>query len=232
MRNARIVVLAVTAASMVFPRVGVAQGSNVLSIPDPAALPSAPFVQHLLLEQPGYVMAVLMVGAIVAYVALKARGQGRRGVMIAAGAVALAVSVYLISRVVETDRERVIANTADLVHATATGDAGRVEALIFDSVRLINVSEGEMDRGLILTRVREYFGSGGKYAIQEHAVLEVDAAKVGPNTSVAQVKVRVTPAGSGFPVLSWWKVNWQKEAGEWRVVSIEGLSANLPGIVR
>jgi len=232
MRDARIVVIAVIVACGLLPRVGVAQGSNVLSIPDPAALPSPPMVEHLFLEQPGYVMAVLMVGAIVVSLVLNARGQTRRGMMIAAGAVALAMGVFGVSRAVETDRERVTKNTVDLVHATATGNSGRVGELIFESVRLLNVAEGEMDRALLLTRVREYFGTGGKWAIQEHAILDVASAKVGPNTAVAQVKVRATPAGSGFPVLSWWKINWQKEGGAWRVVSIEGLSANVPGIVR
>lgn len=234
MRDARIVVSVVLAGLGLFPQLGAAQGANILTIPDPPSLPSPPVLSHLVFEQPAYVIAVLVVGAVVSYLALSARGQPRRGLWIALGASVLALAIYLTARAVETDRERVLANTTDLVRATATGDSARVGELIFDAVRLLNVAEGEMDRALILSRVRDYFSPGGRYPIQEHAILELDAARVGPNTAAAQVKVRATPTASGFPILSWWKINFQKDPSDtqWKVVSIEGLSANLPGIVR
>ncbi len=234
MRDARIVVSVVLAGLGLFPRLGAAQGTNILTIPDPPSLPSPPIFSHLVFEQPVYVIAVLVVGALVSSLALHARGQPRRGLWIALGALVLALAIYLTSRAVRTDRERILGNTADLVRATATGDSARVGELIFDAVRLLKVAEGEMDRALLLSRVRDDFAPGGRYAIREHAILELEAARVGPNTAVAQVKVRVTPAASGFPILSWWKINYQKDPidMQWKVVSIEGLSANVPGIVR
>lgn len=220
-------------ALLLLPEMGEAQTSP-LALPDPPSLAPPPIVAHLVFEQPAYLMGLFMLAGIVSYFSCASRGNAKRGMSLAACAVALALASYLIAHFVRTDRERIIANAAELVHATAMGNSQRVDELMFDSVQLHGLSEGEMERGQILTHVRDDFAPGGRYRIQEHAILEIDAQITGKNTGVSQLKVRATPSAAGFPVFSWWRLSFQHDdaVGDWKAVALEPLSATIPGIVR
>lgn len=194
-------------------------GGNVPPLPKPPALES------LLLESPTLLIVALAAVALAAFFGFRAQGQSSRGSLIAGIALVLAGALFLLSRMVTTPREKMATQTRELVRAAAEVDIPALNELMVPDARLITgrfrVIAG-MDgasREQIIAGVEERIG--GRYRVDEWAVLKLQATQDGPAVGRTQTQVRVNAGGLNF---SWWKIDWRlQEDGQWRVVGIEPL---------
>ncbi len=211
---------------MTYPiRAVLAQGLNNFDPAPPPDLPAAPLLDRLLFENPWPLSIALVVLGVGAYLVLNSRGKPGKGGVFALIGLLLAAAVWVASSMVVTTRERLELLTKELVAAVATADTTQLDRLLAPDIRLYAffATDG-IGKDLILDRVRRDFGASGPYRVKEHAVLENDATLDGPRVGRVQVKVRVTSENFGFPNLSWWKIDYREEGGQWRVTGIEPIS--------
>lgn len=194
-------------------------GGNVPPLPKPPALES------LVFESPTLLIVALAAVALAAFFGFRAQGQTSRGSLIAGTAIVVAGALLLVSRLVTTPREHMQQRTRDLVRAVAEVDIPALNALIAPDARLIagrfRVVAGMdgADREQIIAGVEERIG--GRYRVDDWAVLKLQATQDGPAVGRTQTQVRVNAGGLNF---SWWKIDWRLQAdGQWRVVGIEPL---------
>lgn len=199
-----------------------------LNLPDPPPLPSPGLLDRHLFESPWLLVSLLTFGAIVTIFTAYQRGRLRRAFPLALASVVGALAVWIASRVVTTDREKMLAATESLVRAVASGNGSSVDALLADDTSLhLGAFGGEYAKSVIVGRVNREFVRGGEYEVQpDWKLLERQAAKDGPSVGRVQIKVRVTPEKWKFPVLSWWRVDFRAEGDSWKARRLEllGLS--------
>ncbi len=172
-----------------------------------------------MLDTPWPLAATLALAAVFAWTASRGRAWAR----IAAGVLlALAVATGAAGSLITTTRERIRGLTRDLVRVTAAGDARALADLLADDARLytfMGPADGE-PRARILTRVAETLGS---FRILEARVHQTQVHL--DNERFARTHVEVTVQTEYAPNLSWWRVDWSREAdGAWRVHSITPLA--------
>ncbi|MEM1330433.1 MAG: hypothetical protein AAGG07_07725 [Planctomycetota bacterium] len=191
----------------------------------PPELPGPPMWEWLLLESP-LIPAVSLVGAgFIALIALTRVGKGKHGLGALCGGVVLGVACYLIGTIVETDRETLRFRTQELVRAVGASEPDAAAPMLGDRVLYRGwPSPREWDRQGILDNITPWMTSAG---ISGGEVVEVEASLDGPN--VARVQTRVRASGAGRYPLSWWRLDYTRRDGEWRVTGIEPLI--IPGIV-
>lgn len=194
-------------------------GGNVPPLPKPPALES------LVFESPTLLIVALGAVALAAFFGFRAQGQTSRGSLIAGMAIVLSGALLLVSRLVTTPREHMQQRTRELVRAVAEVNIPALNGLLAPDARLIadrfRVVAGMdgADREQIIAGVEERIG--GRYRVEDWAVLKLQATQDGPAVGRTQTQVRVNAGGLNF---SWWKIDWRlQEDGQWRVVGIEPL---------
>jgi hypothetical protein len=215
-------------------------GQSVFSAidpPAPPALPGAGLLERWLLESPWMLMAILVAAGAAGYWMLRRSEDPRRtrraGVALAVGSV-LALVVYAVSAVVETDREKISGLTRDVVRATATGEIDRLDDLLNDDCILDAALPGlgmgaQVSKQGILDRVRAEFGPNARNGTARPVLLELQASTENPAFARTQIKLRVTSDAWNFPLLSWWRMDWRRQAdGSWRATGIQLVS--MPGM--
>lgn len=194
--------------------------------PTPPALPGGPLWERLLLESPWPLAAALAAGAVIALFVLNGRGQTRAGLLAAGALAALGAGVVVLARTVQTDGEAIRARTEALVGMVARVDEAGMDKLLASDARLLSSFEqGDirtppvgLDKAGIIARVRETLGR--QFPIREHAVLETQGQIVSEGLGRTQVRVRVVVEGWNFPHTSWWRLDWRRDGGGWRAVTI------------
>lgn len=196
--------------------------------PPPAPLPQGPFWERWFFEAPLWPAVALAVAGAVAFFVLNQAGQGRRGIMAAAGGLVAAAAVFGLAAAVTTERERLRESTEALVTAVAKGDAAAAGEHLAAEVRLRPppvVPRGSMNRDQILAFVGGEMR--GAYRIENYRVLQTQATLSGPESGTTQTYVRVTPEQTRAPTFSWWRLAWRRGAdGRWLVTDIEPISAD------
>lgn len=204
------------------PLLLLAQGP--LNIPEPAPLPGAPFLTGVLLESPWPMVLLLGITAGLVWILYSNRGQIRKARAGAAILLAAAVGVFLLARLVTTDREAVRQIARQLVRDVAAANVPGVRgALAQECELLLSATAPAMDANDILERVERDFSSRGPYRVKDYGILETQSATYPDGLASVQIKVRVT-AESGGILLSWWRLDFRGEAGGWRVTRIRMLS--------
>jgi hypothetical protein len=193
----------------------------------PPPLPDPPALAHYLLESPLLVISVLLIAAVVTYMALSSKKPARAR-QAGAGLIALALCVWAVAFFVETPREQAISLTKQLVTDVASGNTKGVDAALASKATLYTDARPDgQSKDFILSKVDTFFGPKGLYPIQDHALLEAQAYIATPSLAQVQMKVRVTPK-DGIPTLSWWQLDMApKPGGGWEVTGIKYLSANF-----
>lgn len=201
--------------------------SNPLLIPDPAPLPGAPLLDRLLFENDYLLPGTLLLASAAVFLVLKSRGNPGKGALAAVVLVLLAVGATLTSRLVTTPRETIAASARALVAAVANADLNALDAqLAPDATLRAWLYPFAIDKPTILDEVRKTFTN--QYPLKEHAILELQASKDGPEVARVQVKVRAVPREQEFPHLSWWRLDYRKGTdGVWRVRRVEPLAVAL-----
>lgn len=199
---------------------GQQSGFGMIDPPEPPALAGSALWKVLLLENPWPLVIVFAGMAAVLWAAFRGR---RARAWWAGGPVVGAVAVYVLSALVETPGERLRARTVELVAAATRADGAALEGLLApDAVLYVPGGGASLDRGEILSRVRDDLG--GRFRVSAWAVLGTQWEAAGEEGRT-QVKVRVVPEATGFPNISWWRVDWAMDPpGVWRVTRIEPVS--------
>jgi hypothetical protein len=200
----------------------------------PAPLPGPPVLQHYVLESPSLLVAVLVAGGL-ATLAVGRRSARARWVPLAGTALVLAgVVVLALAAVVRTDREAVEGATRELVRATAALDQPAMDALLADDVQLLTDLEvpglarlSRLDKGGILSQSRRALGHD--FPLESASVPECRAEITGRNVARSQVHVRANFAGWGVPHNSWWVLDWRRDPGRWRAITIRPVSMDGGG---
>jgi hypothetical protein len=204
-----------------------AQVGNLIDVPDPPPLASPGLFDRFVLEQPlplaaGCIIASLIVGAV----ARTRSTQGQRKAFAGASLVLFlaAVGVYVAGRAIATPRERMIAATRTLVDSVAKADVSSVRAgLTPDCTLTYFQAPLGLPAQAILDRVASQFATTGVYALEDYAIRSIQAAPNRPGFGQVQVKVWAK-AKAGFPVNSWWRLDYVEQDGTWRASAIMAVS--------
>jgi hypothetical protein len=135
----------------------------------------------------------------------------------------LAGLLFLVAKLVVTDRERVELGTRELLRTTATVDSDGLTKLLDPEAKLYYFkSPAGLDREGIIGAVKSDLGQ--KYRIKDWGIQELQIAPLSQDSMATQMRVRVTPEAWNFPHVSWWSVEWKKTGDEWRVINIRPLA--------
>jgi hypothetical protein len=198
------------------------------------SLPDPPFLAGLMDGQPWLISAILLLLGGSIWFMLRNQGKPRPGALALLILALLAIGLQVAAMLVTTDRERLTAATEELVRSTATAQTGAVERLLASDVRLIAerdrlgpfaISSSGWDKDEILAQVNRTLG--GAYRLKEYAILQTQAEQRGPTSGRTQVRVRVVPEAYPAPTLSWWRIEWRKESGDWKAVLIQPLEVGF-----
>lgn len=197
---------------------------------DPGAavtpLPSPPFFERFVLENPWPAVILLALVGIAALAIFNARAKLKSGLAVGGVLFALAGGCFLAGVLVTTPREKLKQATRELVGATARVDRVELDRLLSDdlSVRVTRLSRSSGKRET-MDAVETLLGR--QYRVKEHSILEMQATLDGPRLGRTQVCVRI---GSDYGLLpSWWRVDWELGSeGVWRARRIEALW--IPGV--
>jgi hypothetical protein len=190
-------------------------------------LPGPGLFPGLLDGQPWLASFVLILAGLAAFVTL--RNQGRHGAAIwsLTAAFIFDAGLHAAAHFIMTDRERTAQATLELVRATAKADTAAIDPMLAPGARVIAstvipgfvIPREGLEKREVLDEVSRYLG--GTYKIDEYAVLETQAQRLGPTTGRTQVRVRTV---IGYPIISWWRIDWRRtEGGQWRATLIEFL---------
>jgi len=200
--------------------------NDLLQPPPIDGLPPAPLLERFLFEQPLLPLAVLGLLAVIAGIAFASRNQRRRGVLVAGVLVALAGGVYLMSTLVTTEREELLARTEVLIGATARVDSTVLRDILTENASLRTTGDIERvlasieGRAEILSRAHQNLQ--GRYQVTQWAIVDRQATIDGPNVGRTLVRVGVDVEGFSRTHYSWWRLHWERGPdGQWRCFEIE-----------
>ncbi|MCL4221464.1 MAG: hypothetical protein KJZ65_08835 [Phycisphaerales bacterium] len=189
-------------------------------------LPSTPFFERFLLENPWPAIILLSLLGTALLLLFNARASLKPGLIAGGLLLALAGGFYLTSTMVTTPREQIKQATRELVGAAARVNLPELDRLLSDelTVRVTRLSRSAGKRET-MQAVETILGS--QHRVREHSILETQATLDGPRLGRTQVRVRVT--SDYGPLLSWWRVDWELTPdGQWRARRIEALW--IPGV--
>lgn len=195
----------------------------------PAPLPGPPLVEHMLLESPSLLVAVLVAGGLAVITVARRSRRARVGLVAGTLLVLAGIAVLSAAALVQTDREAVDRATRELVRATASLDQPAMDALLAADATLLTDLEvpglarlAHLDKGQILAQSRRALGHD--FPIESATVAECQAQVAGSNVARSQVHVRATMAGWGVPHNSWWLLEWRRDPAGWRAITIRPVS--------
>lgn len=198
-------------------------------------LPAAPLFRRLLLEEPGTLTAVLVVAAIVGFYLFNRSGKTREAFWWALVVLVAAAGVQTAARSIQTDREAILEATKELVRVTSRADTAALEPMLASDVRLSNdfnlarsEAQFDSDKAQILADVRTYLKD--RFPLKECAILDTQGVIDRDGYGRTQVRIRAVPEALGFPNISWWRIDWQRQPdGSWLVRGIQPVDLGLKG---
>ncbi len=206
-----------------------AQAAPPWAVRDPDPLPGPGMVDRWIFESPG----ALVLGGVIVVMALIIAGRraawGNRALVVGGVIAALGAAMIAVSVLVQTDREVIKVRSEEITAA------------------VVGAKRAEMERLLAANLQVTYFGApqgmNKQETIERVTTLHTTGILAGVNASVAEVQasadnqrfgrsqVKVSASGDitgGYPTLLWWKIEWEKVDGEWKVISVEPLA--IPGM--
>jgi|GEM_PF-3191759 len=183
---------------------------------------------HYTVENP-YPLAILLIAiALIAYFYLSSRGDPKQARRAALAPALAAVAVVASALAITTKREKVTQVTKQFITDVAAANIDAVDQTTTPGAKLfLPANPAGMDKARILNRVTAMLGPNGATRIEEHALLDAQVEPTPTGTVYVQVKVRVTPQGSG-PVISWWRLDAVPAGNSYQFSGIKYLSSNFP----
>lgn len=192
--------------------------------PRPLAEPS--WFDAYVLEGPWPLALALAGVGVLAYAWATSQGRHAAGARWLIGGVAAGLAVALAGTLARTPAEAMREAARSLVEAVSGAEVERARALLApDAVLVLSDATRREPLERIIERVGRQFGKGGEYEVRDCRVVELQATTRGATGGVVQMKVRATPAGAGFPLASWWRLDMTADgSGAWRIEGIELIS--------
>ena len=192
--------------------------------PRPLAEPSR--FEAYVLEGPWPLALALAGVGVLAYAWAASRGRSVVGARWLIGGMTAGAAVALVGTLVRTPAEAMREAARSLVEAVSGAEVERATALLApDAVLVLSDATRREPLERIIERVGRQFGKGGEYEVRDCRVVELQATTRGAAGGVVQMKVRATPAGAGFPLASWWRLDMTLDgSGAWRIEGIELIS--------
>ena len=178
-------------------------------------LPAAsPLVVHTL-ESPRFVVAVLVLAAIVIWLACRYRAP-RQTMIAVGGLLATALGLVVLAALVETTGERLTRETQTLVEAAVAGETAEVEARLHDDLTIqIGRNRSRLGKSDLLGRVpalREF--------IRSNSIRQVAGAGTQRDRGES-VLAQTTTTHMGSPTPNEWRFRWSRDSqGRWQVVEM------------
>ncbi|MBY0308381.1 MAG: hypothetical protein K2Q09_06540 [Phycisphaerales bacterium] len=210
------------------PPLAAAQGTGLGRFPDPDPLPSTPFFERFLLEQPVPTVVLLCIGAAVAWWLLQQRSQPRVAWITGAACIAAAAGVLVLAGAVTTTREALATDARALIEDAVEGRIERVAPRLREdlAVRLLGDERSDMTRATVIDRLRT--DRATRASVTGARVRWVTCALDGPNAARTQARIVAnTPLGDDTPTT--WMLYWARdgERSPWRVRMIDGEQIGL-----
>jgi len=189
--------------------------------PQIAPLPEPGLIERLTLESPMPLVLSLLVIGVGGLVVLNSKAKLRPGLLVLAGAWALAGAFLLVGSLVQTPRESLMARTRELISALADVDRASMTRILRQDAEVeVRGFRTFAGRESVIGAAEHYVG--GEYAVDSFSVPEIQGVIDGANTARTQARVRHT--GPPSPA-SWWRITWYRASDDdpWVAVKIEPL---------
>jgi hypothetical protein len=178
-------------------------------------------MSDFLFDTPYWFLGLLVVAAIGLFVSGNARQKSRLKVA-ALVTLLLAVALILISHFVDTDKEKVVKRTRQLIEAVEKKDKATVASLLHSRVSLAWMRKDDI--------VEKATTVADDFHLSNVRATSIDVEQPNPNEILATVNVSAhieTGGWAGDPPSSW-ALTWERTHQGWLLVSIKPLK--LPGI--
>lgn len=219
---------AVCEMNAIMPSV-LAQAAPPWAVRDPDPLPGPGFFDRWILESPGG----WVVGGVIVVIGLIIAGRravwGNRGLIVAGMVAALGAGVMVLSALMTTDREMIDLRTREITVAVVNADRQEMERLLGANLQVTYFGAPQgLNKSETIERVTTLHTTGILAGVKA-GVSEVQASADNQRFGRSQVKVSASgDITGGYPTLSWWRLEWEKVDGEWKVISVEPLA--IPGM--
>ncbi len=185
------------------------------------SLPNPPFFEHYLFEAPGTLATMFALVGLVLFIQ-GTRRLNRRVVIAAGVSVALAGGVVLLAFWITTTREMLIAQTREMIAATAPLDLSRLRRYVAPGAQLLGpdgspwLSSDEI--------FNELASATQRFSIVAQDARRLQAETSTPNIGRTSAHIRTTFGGqsSSSPVVTDWIFTWEMQPdGLWRITQFQ-----------
>jgi len=198
------------------------------------ALPDTPLLERLLFESPTILIAILIIGALIALFTAAKSTKRKLPTIAALVMLVLAVGIYFTAGKVTTDREVITEQAAILIAAIAESDEQAMRSTMAENVRLGHTDNASsvatrvpslQGRDRIIAAVINQLGEQGSPGklVGSHKVLETRAGMDNDNTGRTLIRVRVRGPEESYLSHSWWEVTWKRIEGQWLATRVEAI---------
>ena len=199
------------------------------AVRDPDPLPDASWFDRLILESPG----AIVVGVVLLVVALIIVGRraawGKNALLVGACVAVLGGGIIALSMALQTDREAIDKSTQRITLGVANADRTVMEELLADNLTVTYFAAPQgLDKRGTIERVTNLHTNGVLAGVKA-SVERIEASA--DNQRFGRSHVKVAASGDitgGYPTMSWWKLEWEKIDGTWKVISVEPIA--IPGM--
>ena len=176
---------------------------------------------RLLFETPWWLpTVVVLVGTVIFYTANKRRETKLQaaGVIVAALGIGLAV----VSHFVDTDQERAVKRTRQLVAAFEQKDWEGMRSLLHPRVSLgiANSVTRYRDRDQLLAGARD---AADRYGFQSVNITSIDSRQDQTLITVSLAVLSIQEQTAGRPITSTWEFDWLESANGWALYKIRAI---------
>lgn len=193
-----------------------------------AAAPELPRPEpfdHYLFEQPWPLSISLAALGLVILFALNARGEARKGLIAGLGFVGIGGIVVALAQFVETDREKIVRLSREVIRLTIESDVAGVRPLVAPDLRVGTIDRDgfNLNRDQFLGIVTNLPVAGIRDWSSSPKAGSID----GPNTGRVDYRVRVATSGGMYsgPMPTVWRFTWrQSREGEWTLIDLACIS--------
>lgn len=189
-----------------------------------AELPPPPAFDRWVLEQPLPLAAVCFFVAVAVVIALRRRGELKRGLIGGAILAFTGAGVLAAGMLVETPRERLSFLTAEFIRRVFAADAEWAEKTLSDPLMIASAGQvfDSMGKEQLLATIRNFEAFGTREWTQKSWGSAID----GEYSGRTQATIRVSARYLGNQTLpSTWEFTWRLgRDGEWVITRIECLT--------
>lgn len=198
-------------------------GQGLAALNDPDPLPPAPLLERYFLQDPIPTVILLLVVAAIGWWWFQRTAKTRAAWMTAAGCIAAAGAVFLLARVVVTEREALVTRCEELVANTLAARADAVAPMLRSDVSVILLGRSNSrTRDSLLKEIAQ--DQLARYQAEGTGLRWATATLDGRNVARTQCRVQVKLPGSEGWMPTTWLIHWtrENEQAPWQVRTIDG----------